>query len=234
MKEHQRAWRTSFRTPQHGAFNRYSIPILPIAALLILLTSAVAARAEELLLPLLRSQMGEEASAQKQVVEELRRLPTTQSLELVQINTNALRAASTQLSIPNLSTITLSKSYDNVTDPTNFTWYGTLTGIPGQATLVVHNNNVTGSIQDGATFYRIEPVGNGVHALIKVDRERFPLRLRQFSSIGSSAGMFRRRSSRRTQARAMPRPPRARGLPTQTGLARSVFSLLTPRRPAKA
>ena len=87
MKEHQRAWRTSFRTPQHGAFNRYSIPILPIAALLILLTSAVAARAEELLLPLLRSQMGEEASAQKQVVEELRRLPTTQSLELVRINT---------------------------------------------------------------------------------------------------------------------------------------------------
>ena len=174
MKGHQRAWRTCFRTPQHGAFNRYSIPILPIAALLILLTSAVAARAEELLLPLLRSQMGEEASAQKQVVEELRRLPTTQSLELVRINTNALRAASTQLSIPNLSTITLSKSYDNVTDPTNFTWYGTLTGIPGQATLVVHNNNVTGSIQDGATFYRIEPVGNGVHALIKVDRERFP------------------------------------------------------------
>jgi hypothetical protein len=146
MKGHQRAWRTSFRTPQHGAFNRYSIPILPIAALLILLTSAVAARAEELLLPLLRNQMGEEASAQKQVVEELRRLPTTQSLELVRINTNALRAASTQLSIPNLSTITLSKSYDNV----------------------------TGSIQDGATFYRIEPVGNGVHALIKVDRERFP------------------------------------------------------------
>lgn len=85
MKGHQRAWRTCFRTPQHGAFNRYSIPILPIAALLILLTSAVAARAEELLLPLLRSQMGEEASAQKQVVEELRRLPTTQSLELVRM-----------------------------------------------------------------------------------------------------------------------------------------------------
>jgi hypothetical protein len=44
---------------------------------------------------------------------------------------------------------------------------------PG-ATLVVHNGNITGSVQDQGTLYRIEPVGNGVHALIKVDPARFP------------------------------------------------------------
>src|SRR5262249_53152846 len=34
--------------------------------------------------------------------------------------------------------------------------------------------NVTGSIQDHDSLYRIEPIGNGVHALIKVDTSRFP------------------------------------------------------------
>ena len=35
---------------------------------------------------------------------------------------------------------------------------------------MVHDGNITGSIQDQDTLYRIEPVGNGVHALIKVDQ----------------------------------------------------------------
>jgi hypothetical protein len=49
-----------------------------------------------------------------------------------------------------------------------------LRDVPGQATLVVHDGNITGSIQDQGALYRIEPVGNGVHALIKVDQGRFP------------------------------------------------------------
>ena len=39
---------------------------------------------------------------------------------------------------------------------------------------MVRNGNIMGSIQDQGTLYRIEPVGNGVHALIKVDQGRFP------------------------------------------------------------
>jgi hypothetical protein len=150
-----------------------SVLMLSIGSLLIFLTGALTAQAEELILPLVNNQIREEGPTQKQTVERLQSLPTTQSLELVRINADALHGATTQLSIPNIPTITLSRSYDNITDAANFTWYGTLTGTPGQATLVVRNNNVTGSIQNGEALYSIEPVGNGVHALIKVDQERF-------------------------------------------------------------
>jgi Metallo-peptidase family M12 len=151
-----------------------SVFMLSMGVLLVFLTSALTAQAEELILPLLNNQIREEGPAQKQIVERLQSLPTTQSLELVRINADALHGTTTQLSTPNVPTITLSKSYDNVTDAANFTWYGTLAGTPGQATLVVRNNNVTGSIQDGETIYSIEPIGNGVHALIKIDQGRFP------------------------------------------------------------
>jgi hypothetical protein len=73
-----------------------------------------------------------------------------------------------------MNALTLTKRSEDVRSPEDFTWYGTLTDVPGQATLVVRNGNITGSIQDQGTLYRIEPVGNGVHALIKVDQSRFP------------------------------------------------------------
>jgi hypothetical protein len=138
------------------------------------LTGTSAAQAQELFKVLPSNQLQDATPVQNEAIQKLRQRPTTQSLDLVQVDVNALRGDTTQLAIPNSPLRTLSKRSADVTSPNNFTWHGTLTGVPGQATLVVHDGNITGSIQDDGTLYRIEPVGNGVHALIKVDQGRLP------------------------------------------------------------
>jgi hypothetical protein len=61
-----------------------------------------------------------------------------------------------------------------VTGNNNFTWSGSITGTLGQGTFVVRDGRITGSIQADGTLYRIEPVTGEVHALIRVDQNRFP------------------------------------------------------------
>jgi hypothetical protein len=139
-----------------------------------LLAGGAVAQVPELLTPIPSNELRDATPAQTQAIEKLRQRPTTQSLDLVRIDVNALRGDRMRVSIPNTPGLTLSKRSEDVRSPSDFTYYGTLSGVPGQATLVVHNGNITGSIQDQSTLYRIEPVGNGVHALIKVDQGRFP------------------------------------------------------------
>jgi len=144
------------------------LQVLTMAPLMI----GAASAQEELFRPV---QAGRAAGAdQSPIVERLRQRPTTQSLDLVEVDVNALRGDSVRLSIPNTPSLVLSRRSQDVRSADNFTYYGTLGTVPGEATLVVRNGNITGSIQDQGTLYRIEPVGNGVHALIKVYGDRFP------------------------------------------------------------
>jgi peptidyl-Asp metalloendopeptidase len=132
------------------------------------------AQTPELVTAVPSNQLTDATPAQTRAIDRLRNRPTTQSLSLVTVDVDALRGDTAQLSIPNNRSLTLSKSSQDVRSPTDFTWHGTLSDVPGQATLVVHDNNITGSIQDQNSLYRLEPIGNGVHALIKVDTTRFP------------------------------------------------------------
>jgi len=132
------------------------------------------AEAQELITPIPANQLLDATPAQTQMIQRLRQRPTTQSLDLVHVDIGALRGDTMRVSIPNTPTLMLAKRNEDIRSPSDFTWYGTLSGVPGQATLVVHDGNITGSIQDQGALYRIEPVGNGVHALIKVDQGRFP------------------------------------------------------------
>ena len=160
---------------RHVARPRSSLFALPLMVCAVLaLTGTSAAQAQELFKVLPSNQLQDATPVQNEAIQKLRQRPTTQSLDLVLVDVNALRGDTTQLAIPNSPLRTLSKRSADVTSPNNFTWHGTLTGVPGQATLVVHDGNITGSIQDDGTLYRIEPVGNGVHALIKVDQGRLP------------------------------------------------------------
>jgi hypothetical protein len=151
-------------------------PALPLLTLLTLLLFIGGARAQvpELFTPIPANQLLAATPDQNQAIEKIRLRPTTQSLDLVQVDVGALRGDSTRLSIPNAPALTLSRRSEDVRSPGDFTYYGTLSGVPGQATLVVRDGNITGSIQDQGALYRIEPVGNGVHAVIKVDQGRFP------------------------------------------------------------
>ena len=155
-------------------FSSVVITLLMALYTLLFLAGGAVAQVQELLTPIPSNQLRDATPTQTQAIEKVRQRPTTQSLDLVRIDLNALRGDRMRVSIPNTSELTLSKRSEEVRSPTDFTYYGTLSGAPGQATLVVHNGDITGSIQDRGTLYRIEPVGNGVHALIKVDQGRFP------------------------------------------------------------
>lgn len=146
-----------------------------IAALTTLvLTDVATAQSQELFSPPPANALRDASPSQLAALDKLKQRPTTQSLELVKVDITALRGASVKLSAPNMNSLTITKQSEDIRSPEDFTWYGTLSGVPGQATLVVHNGNITGSVQDQGTLYRIEPIGNGVHALIKVDQGRFP------------------------------------------------------------
>ena len=124
--------------------------------------------------PLPADQLNDVNPAQAQRIDQIKLRPTTATVTMVRIDTNALSGSSTRMSLPNVKPLNFNKINVETRNPTNFTWFGTLTNVPGQATLVVHDGNITGTIRDGSNLYRIEPVGNGIHAVIKVDESRFP------------------------------------------------------------
>jgi hypothetical protein len=167
--------------PSHKSFktmakpiNSTVVPRLLALYTLLFLTGASGAQAQELITPIPSNQLRDATPGQTQALERIRQRHTTQSLDLARVDVNALHGNTVRLSMPNNPSLTLSKNREDIRSPTDFTYYGTLSGVPGQATLVVHDGNITGSIQDQGTLYRIEPIGGGVHALIKVDQERFP------------------------------------------------------------
>ena len=105
---------------------------------------------------------------------QIQRRATTAAVDLIRIDVSALRETTTQMRM--LSGKVLKFERENVVSrgDNDFTWIGNLAGIAGGATLVVRGGNVTGTINDGAYLHRIEPVGDGLHALIRVDVSRFP------------------------------------------------------------
>src|SRR5580704_6436728 len=108
-------------------------------SVLLFFIGASVAQAQELITPIPSNQLLDATPAQSQAIERLRQRPTTQSLDLVHVDVGALRGDSVRLSIPSTTPLTLTKRNEDMRSPSDFTWYGTLTGVPGQATLVVHD-----------------------------------------------------------------------------------------------
>jgi len=128
----------------------------------------------ELFTPLPADQLRDLRPVQTQRIDQIKQRPTTASVTLVRVDANALKGDSTRMSLPETKTLTFSKSNIETRSAKDFTWFGTLSGVPGKATFVVRDGNLTGTIRDDKNLYRLEPVANGVHALIKVDESRFP------------------------------------------------------------
>jgi hypothetical protein len=160
-----------------GVHNRSRMYIivagLSLCALLPLSHPAMS-QAAELVVPVPSNHLADPSPAQTRAIERLQKRNTTDEMRLVTVNVEALKGESTLLSVPSMTTLALSKRSEDIRSPTDFTWYGTLSEAPGQATLIVRNGNITGSIQGRDALYRIEPIGNGIHALIKVDTTRLP------------------------------------------------------------
>lgn len=60
-------------------------------------------------------------------------------------------------------------------DSVSYLWHGS-DQAGNMAMLVVRNGNITGTISIGQRQYRIEPLGNGLHALVLVNTAAFPPR----------------------------------------------------------
>jgi hypothetical protein len=146
-----------------------------LAALLLCSASLPArAQARDLFVPIPANERSAATAEQRQRVAQLRQLPTTKSLELVRIDTATLQDNSARLTMPDQKALVFSKQSVDAQGAANFIWHGTLSNVPGSATLVVHDGKITGTVRNGLDLYRIEPVGDGVHAVIAVDQSRFP------------------------------------------------------------
>ncbi|MGB9365361.1 MAG: M12 family metallo-peptidase, partial [Xanthobacteraceae bacterium] len=141
------------------------------------LTFAVVAAAQGqnvLFQPLADNQIASASPEQSRAIATLRAKPTTASLQLVRINTDALRGNNTMMAFGGGANVQVNRRDLITRSAQDFTWVGTLPASAGDATLVVHNGNVTGTVRIGTDLYRITPVGSGIHAVIKVDQRRFP------------------------------------------------------------
>jgi hypothetical protein len=111
---------------------------------------------------------------QNEILSAIKNLPSTQEATVVRINTDALRA-SDQISILLSSKSVSIQNSSRQSQGESTIWSGTAPNeVSGSTTIVADSQNVTGSIQTTEGFYRIRPLGEGLHALIKVDTRNFP------------------------------------------------------------
>jgi peptidyl-Asp metalloendopeptidase len=111
---------------------------------------------------------------QNEILSAIKDLPSTQEATVVRLNTDALRAGDL-ISIPLSSKSVLIQNKSRESQGESTIWSGAApNAVSGSTTIVVNNQNVTGSIQTSEGSYRIRPLGEGLHALIKVNTKSFP------------------------------------------------------------
>ncbi len=111
---------------------------------------------------------------QATAIAKIKARETTGSVVLMRINTGALKAKSLTMPLGANNQTQFDLNSTEAIGPELQTWTGSIPDVPGQATLIINGDNITGTVQQNSDLYRIEPVGNGVHALIKLDPSRFP------------------------------------------------------------
>ena len=132
------------------------------------------AQTKDLITPIPQDELSAAARDQSERITQLRQQRTTKHLELVRIDLNVLKEDSARVTIPGQRSLSFSKQSMETKDSENFIWHGKLPDVPGTATLVVRQGNVTGTVNDGQNLYHIEPVGGGVHAIVTIDISKLP------------------------------------------------------------
>jgi hypothetical protein len=104
----------------------------------------------------------------------VRQQQTNVSIQAVMVDASALNGDAVIIALPGLGDQQVNRRQILVRSATDFTWIGDLQSVTGQAILVFKDGEITGSIQNGANIYSITPLGGGLHAVAKVDQNRFP------------------------------------------------------------
>ena len=134
------------------------------------LGGAVKAQTRELFTPVPEQ---EARSLSNPRIAKLRSEPTTKSLQIVKVNSLALQGNDTRVLYSGRS-LSLSKQPAENEKGKGVVWHGRFLDIPGSATLVVRDGNITGTIEEGNELIEVQPLGDGMHAIVEVDVSKFP------------------------------------------------------------
>ena len=107
-------------------------------------------------------------------IAQLKKQPTTASIITARIDAAALEGAGIRILLGRHRSIEVDRTGTELHAPGDFTWLGRVATGQGDVVLVVHDGNATGSVRDGLDLYKIEPLGEGLHAIVKIDASRFP------------------------------------------------------------
>jgi len=121
--------------------------------------------------PLLAENYKNVTSTQSNRIDSIKKIQTTKSVSLTRIDINAFNEDSVLLSLPSNQKLRFIRKHFEAENSNNFKWSGRIPGTFSSGTFVVRNGNVTANIQDeNLESYHIEPIGDGVHALIHIDK----------------------------------------------------------------
>lgn len=132
---------------------------------------------------------------QSERLRAVRARPYIGDLHLARIATpkNILSAGSIQINLPDSERMEAvgQKTFRRGDD--DFTWIGEIRGLspdqPGRVLLIISGSDVTGSFYTDEAAYSIEPLGGGVHVIIRLDQSMLPqCGLATDESNGSTAG----------------------------------------------
>lgn len=107
-------------------------------------------------------------------LENIKREIVNRSVDVIQIDLAALKADKLEIPLDVNNAHIIKKSRVNAHSDQSYSWFGQLEGEKGSATLVVKNGKITGSIHVNGDLYKIEPLDDGLHAIIKIDLQRMP------------------------------------------------------------
>lgn len=120
------------------------------------------------------AQIAKSTPNQKALLNKIRLQGTSKSVNVVTINSNLFKQKTFDLNLRSDFKVRADVKAVEKRTENDFTVFGKLANIPGDAVLVVRGNNITGTIHTGSEVYRIKPLGSGLHVLIHIDPTKLP------------------------------------------------------------
>ena len=113
---------------------------------------------------------------QARVIAKIRQEQTTLSVQLVRFDAlaNLKNAPSLRVSLPTVGSISASQRRAETVRANEWVWSGSFAGEKGSVFLSATGIHITGVIQFERHLFWINPLGGGLHALIRVDQSKIP------------------------------------------------------------
>jgi peptidyl-Asp metalloendopeptidase len=124
-------------------------------------------------------------------LDRIKKRKTVKDVRVVQIDTKLLTDTkeSLNLNVPVGTEFPVVLRRIERRSEKDYSWIGMVTGkMPGTATFVVRDGQVSGTIRPGNEIYMVEPLGAGLHAIIKIDPTKFPPEHPPTHQHGSQSG----------------------------------------------